>query len=181
MGERIKYFREKASLTQQGLASLAGTTSQTIGRYEKEKMTPSVEVAQRIANALGVPINTLLHGEQTVKVADRYGELFQDLTKRHEKVADLLSDYGFELFLVGILFELSSMNEDEKVGSKMAIQAILEGKFNLDSFVSLDYVIGCMSEMSEEGMNTVIKYINDMAQIPKYRKQKPPQKQNEDE
>ena len=61
LGQRIKFFREQLGLTQLQLAEKAGVSSKAIGRYEQGNRTPPVDIAQRIATALGLSINELLY------------------------------------------------------------------------------------------------------------------------
>ena len=54
---RIKAWRfQSGELTQQALAEKIGVTRQTVVAIEREKYSPSLEVAFRIANVFGVPL-----------------------------------------------------------------------------------------------------------------------------
>jgi len=61
LGQRIKFFREQIGLTQLQLAEKARISSKAVGRYENGNRVPSVEIAQRIAEALGISVNELLY------------------------------------------------------------------------------------------------------------------------
>jgi len=61
LGQRIKFFREHMGLTQLQLAEKANISSKAVGRYENGNRVPSVEIAQRIAEALGISVNELLY------------------------------------------------------------------------------------------------------------------------
>ena len=63
LGQRIKFFREELGLTQQQLADKAEISSKAVGRYEHGSRVPSVEIAKRIATALGISVNELLYPE----------------------------------------------------------------------------------------------------------------------
>ena len=63
LGQRIKFFREQLGLTQLQLAEKAGISSKAVGRYENGNRIPSVEIAQRIATAIGISVNELLYPE----------------------------------------------------------------------------------------------------------------------
>ena len=57
IANRIRRLRfEHNEMTQDQLASLAGCTRQTIIALEQGKYVPSLELAFRIAGALGVPL-----------------------------------------------------------------------------------------------------------------------------
>lgn len=50
---------EHGEMTQQQLADAVGVTRQTIVAVEKEKYSPSLEAAFRIARAFGVPLEAV--------------------------------------------------------------------------------------------------------------------------
>lgn len=54
---RIKALRKARGLSQQALADAVGATRQTILTIEAERYGPSLELAFRIAHALGEPID----------------------------------------------------------------------------------------------------------------------------
>ena len=56
MKNKIKYLRALHDITQEELANKANCTRQTINSIEKNKYSPSLDLAFRIANILGVPI-----------------------------------------------------------------------------------------------------------------------------
>jgi transcriptional regulator with XRE-family HTH domain len=62
IGERIKEHRTRLGLTQTDLADKVGISYVQIGRYEKRGATPSAEVAQRLADALGTTADYLVSG-----------------------------------------------------------------------------------------------------------------------
>jgi putative transcriptional regulator len=62
----LKVQRAMRDLTQADLAALAGVTRKSVNAIETGHMVPSVVLALRIANALGVTIETIFsleHGE----------------------------------------------------------------------------------------------------------------------
>jgi putative transcriptional regulator len=50
---------ENDEMTQQALAERVGVTRQTVVAIEKEKYSPSLEVAFRIANVFGEPLESV--------------------------------------------------------------------------------------------------------------------------
>ncbi|ABR31325.1 XRE family transcriptional regulator [Thermosipho melanesiensis] len=52
----LRELREKKMLTQQQLAKLIGVTQRTISAYEIGQAKPSLDVAIRLAKALGVSV-----------------------------------------------------------------------------------------------------------------------------
>lgn len=57
--ERLAQARKKRKVSQEELASRLGVHAPIIGRYERGEVKPSVEVAARIAKALGFSLDFL--------------------------------------------------------------------------------------------------------------------------
>ena len=57
----IRALRETAGLTQAELAARIGVTRQTLIAIEQERYSPSLEVAFKIASALGKPLDQVFH------------------------------------------------------------------------------------------------------------------------
>jgi len=55
----LKVQRAMRDLTQADLASLAGVTRKSVNAIETGNMVPSIVLALRIANALGVTVETI--------------------------------------------------------------------------------------------------------------------------
>jgi transcriptional regulator with XRE-family HTH domain len=68
-GKRLRDSREEKGLSQQQLAKMLKTSHSVIGRYERDEMTPSVEVARKMAQYLDTTVGYLL-GE--VKQSDTF-------------------------------------------------------------------------------------------------------------
>ena len=60
IGDKILKLRKDRKLSQQKLAKLIGTSGPIIGRYEREEMVPSVEVAGKLADVFGVTLDYLV-------------------------------------------------------------------------------------------------------------------------
>jgi DNA-binding XRE family transcriptional regulator len=56
---KVRHYRKKRGLTQSALAEQAGVTVGYISQVEKQKRTPSLAVAGRIAKALDLRIETV--------------------------------------------------------------------------------------------------------------------------
>ena len=61
-GERITLHRKQLKMSQDDLAKKIGTSAPIIGRYERGEITPSIEVAAKIADVLNVTVDYLLTG-----------------------------------------------------------------------------------------------------------------------
>lgn len=58
--QRLALLRKKHGLSQADLAKKIDTSAPIIGRYERGEMSPSIEVAAKLAAALGVSLDYLL-------------------------------------------------------------------------------------------------------------------------
>lgn len=59
-GKRMAALRKERKMTQDELAKLLSTSISVIGRYERDEMTPSIEVAKNISNHLSTTVGYLL-------------------------------------------------------------------------------------------------------------------------
>lgn len=83
-GERIVYQRKQKKWSQDDLAKRIGTSGPIIGRYERDEIKPSIEVAARIADELEVTIDYLVNG--TAVLLDKKDlKRLQDIQKLNEE------------------------------------------------------------------------------------------------
>ncbi len=92
LGEHILILRKKHNLSQAALGKLVDTSGDIIGRYERDIMTPSIEVIMKIADALHVSIDFLV-GKTTL-------ELDTNVLKRVEEVSKLNGEEKEKIFMV---------------------------------------------------------------------------------
>ena len=59
-GNRLLTLRKERSWSQPDLGKKAGTSGAIIGRYERGEITPSIEVAKKLADAFGVTLDFLV-------------------------------------------------------------------------------------------------------------------------
>ena len=69
-GKRITEVRKEKEMSQEQLAKILNTTPTTIGRYERDEVKPSIDVATKIADALGVSLDYLV-GRSTSSLKDK--------------------------------------------------------------------------------------------------------------
>ena len=58
-GSRLLEARRKKGISQEDLAKVLGTKGPAIGRYERDEMKPSIEVAAKMASYLDVSLDYL--------------------------------------------------------------------------------------------------------------------------
>jgi transcriptional regulator with XRE-family HTH domain len=61
-GERVILLRKKKNWTQAELGEFVGTSRDLIGRYERDEIKPSIEVAAKIAEGLNGSLDYLVRG-----------------------------------------------------------------------------------------------------------------------
>lgn len=93
IGTTIVQLRKEKGLSRDVLGSIVGTSGAVIGRYEREEITPSVEIANKIAQALDVSLDYLV-GNNTVIVKDK------KIVERIEAIATMPDDEQKQLFNV---------------------------------------------------------------------------------
>lgn len=69
-GNKILQLRKEKDFSRDVLAKMVGTSGAIIGRYERNEITPSVDVAAKIADALEVSLDFLV-GSSSVLVRDK--------------------------------------------------------------------------------------------------------------
>lgn len=97
-GELIKAARKKAGLTQAQLAEKLGISYVGVSQWENDLRNPKLDTLQRIAAALGVPVQDLISDWEAVdkeefKRVFIYGEGIKD---RIDAALDRLNDEGQE-------------------------------------------------------------------------------------
>jgi transcriptional regulator with XRE-family HTH domain len=63
-GKRVLDLRKVRRWSQPELAAMIGTSGAIIGRYERGEMTPSIDVARKLADAFGVTLDYLVSEEE---------------------------------------------------------------------------------------------------------------------
>ncbi len=68
ISDKIQTLRKRHGWSQQELAKKIGTSGPIVGRYERGEMTPSVEVAKKLADTFDVTLDFLV--DDTGKTAE---------------------------------------------------------------------------------------------------------------
>jgi transcriptional regulator with XRE-family HTH domain len=84
IGEHILLLRKKKGLSQADLGKAIGTSGDIIGRYERDAMSPSIEVIMRLADTLDVSLDFLV-GRSKVQLDRDALERFEDIAKLSEE------------------------------------------------------------------------------------------------
>jgi len=92
LGKRIYELRKEKKLTREKLGKVIGTSGAIIGRYERNERTPSVEIARKMAQALGVSLDFLVGSTEF--------QLDTDIIKKIQDIQKLPAEDRNHLFYV---------------------------------------------------------------------------------
>lgn len=93
-GDQLNRARKARGLSRAAVAEAVGSSAPVIGRYERAEVTPSVDVAARLADALGVSLDYLTGRGSPAAHAD------DAALRRLEAIAQLPTERRRELFNV---------------------------------------------------------------------------------
>jgi len=89
-GKRMTELRKQKKMSQDELAKAIGIISVTVGRYERDEVKPSMEVAAKIADALEVSLDYLAGNSKQL--------LEKNIIKRITDIQQLPTDDKAHLF-----------------------------------------------------------------------------------
>jgi transcriptional regulator with XRE-family HTH domain len=92
LGKRIFELRKEKGFTREKLGKAIGTSGAIIGRYERNERTPSVEIARKMAQALGVSLDYLVGNTEFL--------LDTDVIKKIQEIQKLPQEDRNHLFYV---------------------------------------------------------------------------------
>jgi transcriptional regulator with XRE-family HTH domain len=83
-GSRLLKARKKKGFSQEELARMLGTKGPAVGRYERDAMKPSIEVAANMAQILDVSLDWLV-GHTELELDSKMIQRIQQVTKMNPK------------------------------------------------------------------------------------------------
>lgn len=83
-GQQITTLRKRKGISQNELGKQVGTSGDIIGKYERDEVKPSIEVASKIADVLEVSIDFLL-GKITTEIDKKTLKRLKDIEKLPEE------------------------------------------------------------------------------------------------
>lgn len=90
---RVREYRERVEMTQQALADQIGAGRVTINRIEHGRQVPTLDIASRIAGALGASLDELFADEPRELPHEAYRRGYR-AGKREGKRQDAVEAYG---------------------------------------------------------------------------------------
>lgn len=127
-GSKIKAIRKKNKLTQDELARKVGISKNGLWNYENDKREISIELVQKIAETLNVPLSDLIEEEnpirKTQKEIEKLKSIIFDLTVKRTEQTNIYDS---------LLNELIDSPENEEIKDKLVLA---EEELNkTDSFI----------------------------------------------
>ena len=186
IGANIREQRNKKGLSQAELGSMVGTSGQSIYYYELGKRTLKFEMVERIANALEVPIDTLLGSHSFISGKSKkvkslplkwatilnLKELLLPDGKEDVKMEGILQDHDVQMFLYGLFVRLKDLNETDRYVFLQLLNELVEKNISIDELETISIVSLRMYLLNEEGLAHVSRLIEDVSELPRYRKTK---------
>ena len=78
-GERITLLRKQLKWSQDELAKKVGTSAPIVGRYERNEIKPSIDVAKKLADTLGVTVDYLIGGSDKMVMDKKMMQRLEDI------------------------------------------------------------------------------------------------------
>lgn len=89
--DRLAFARKQKKMKQSDLGKMVGTSGDIIGKYERGENVPSIDVATKIADALGVTLDYLVKDGE-------YEQIDNDTLKKLKAIQELDSDTKAHIF-----------------------------------------------------------------------------------
>jgi transcriptional regulator with XRE-family HTH domain len=90
IGDKITALRKAKDMSQTDLGKAVGVSREIIGRYERNEVLPSVEVAKKIADALEVSLDYLAGEGSQATVDKQTMKLIHDIEELEPAIKDKL-------------------------------------------------------------------------------------------
>ena len=90
IGDKISALRKEKNLSQTDLGKAANVSREIIGRYERNEVLPSIEVAAKIADVLEVSLDYLAGNSKKTAVDKKTMKLIHDIEDLEPSIKDKL-------------------------------------------------------------------------------------------
>ncbi len=90
IGDKITTLRKQKNLSQTDLGKAVGVSREMIGRYERNEVLPSIEVAAKIADALDISLDYLAGNSKKASVDKQTMKLIHDIEDLEPTIKDKL-------------------------------------------------------------------------------------------
>lgn len=174
-GNLIREARKRQDMTQEDLARALGVKRALISKYENGIIEPSLSMLKKLANALKVTVG-YLQGEEHITTQ----ELLQALkNKDAEVLSALIGIPGSVIFLsdedeAQLQEELNAKRKESEKNIthlKWIVRNEYSNAFSKDDLDIVKQVISGLSQLNIEGQKKVIERVEELTEIPKYKKE----------
>jgi len=197
VGENIRKYRMQNKLSQSELGERLGVSGQSIYYWEQGKRSIKFDMIEKIAEELGVSIESLLDGYSFISsssekitpmplkwsVALKLKEFFlpAGAEELDEEMNAIIQDHETQAFIYGLFNHLKKINETERYELLEYLSGIVESDIPLHDLQSIDIVATRMRVLNEEGVSHANRLIEDVCALPRYKKKdnKPTHKNTE--
>lgn len=157
MGETIRSARNYLGLTQKELAHLVGVAEVTIRQYEADRREPSYSTYLRLEEALRTCL--VVHPPEAKELEEEAIKFVEERAREVEGKED-------ELFGSAYLPEVELTYADPI--------SVLPTKNGKPSEAQI-HLISAYNRLNEEGKRIAIERIEELTEVPKYRRTEPPE------
>jgi transcriptional regulator with XRE-family HTH domain len=88
-GERLIQVRKKKNLSQSDIGKLIGINGDAYGRYERNEVRPTIEMAVKIASSMDISLD-FLTGNTDIELDTKSLQRIQEITKLSDKDQDYI-------------------------------------------------------------------------------------------
>lgn len=175
VGARIKATRVAVGMTQNEVGKLCDIDAANIRKYESGRQNPKIETVQKIAEALGIPVE-LLTGDQPFPDPflenDDFGRMVHWAINAHFDKEIFNSEMSFAA-MVNIIYNLvAELHFD---GERHSIEVIyksnkLDGYEETKPDKNLERISSAYLLLNEAGQQKAVERVEELTEIPKYQK-----------
>ena len=155
IGQQIKKARISAGMTQKELAEKLGIPYQGIGQWERGIRTPKLETLQRIAAAMGVPVESILDPA-----------MFSTDSSPVAPLDVLANELAVPVDVVRRVFQSVDPATEEARQLFGYVRALLTEEIPSDV---LQRIQRALYQLNTEGRNKAVERVEELTEIPKYR------------
>lgn len=184
IGKNIKQLRIEKGIARADLGAIVGVTGQAIYQYESGKRSLKFDMIEKIANALEVPVDTLLGNHNFVSGKSNkvkplplkwstvlnLKELLMPNGKKDDEMEAILQDHDTQMFLYGLFIRLKKLGETDRYILLQLLNGIVDNKLSIDELENISIVTSRLYTLNEDGIIHVNRLIEDVSELSKYRK-----------
>jgi len=186
IGKNIKDVRNSKGMSLADLGAMVGVSGQAIYQYESGKRSLKFEMIEKIAQALDVPVDSLLGSQNLVSGKSKkvkplplkwsavlnLKELLMPTGKKGEddEIDVILQDHDVQMFLYGFFMRLKKLGDTDRYMLMQYLTEIIEKDVSVDELESVNIVASRLHALNDEGLAHVNRLIEDASELPRYRK-----------